>query len=314
VKSKVLPSRRVSLPFCPRSGCQPVQENSGEGPRTGSVVRFGFFRRTEDARLIPRFFCKQCRRTFSRATLSVCFRQKKRRLNSKVQALYCSQVSQRRMALLLRVNLKTVTRKFLFLAAQAKLRRLGELERLRTEQPAALKALYFDEMESFERSKCLPLSIPLAVVPKTRRILSFRVVQMPSKGMLASISRLKYGQREDHRSSAGHSLFHELSALIHPQAEIFTDENPKYPSWIRPHLSPGIQHRTFKGRRGCVVGQGELKKIGFDPLFDLNHTCAMLRANINRLARRTWCTSKRRDRLEAHIELYVDFHNSVLTS
>jgi len=37
-------------------------------------------------------------------------------------------------------------------------------------------------------------------------------------------------------------------------------------------------HRTVKGRRGSIAGQGELKKIGFDPLFSLNHTCAMLRA------------------------------------
>ena len=60
------------------------------------------------------------------------------------------------------------------------------------------------------------------------------------------------------------------------------------------------------------MGQGELKKIGFDPLFDLNHTAAMIRANINRLFRRTWCTTKRADRLEAHLELYVQYHNREL--
>jgi hypothetical protein len=61
-----------------------------------------------------------------------------------------------------------------------------------------------------------------------------------------------------------------------------------------------------------VVGQGELKKVGRDPLFSLNHTCAMLRANLNRLFRRTWCTTKRIDRLEAHLWIYVRFHNEVL--
>jgi hypothetical protein len=61
------------------------------------------------------------------------------------------------------------------------------------------------------------------------------------------------------------------------------------------------------------VGQGELKSGGFDPLFSFNHTAAMLRANINRLVRKTWCTTKRIDRLEAHIALYVQFHNRELT-
>ena len=45
-----------------------------------------------------------------------------------------------------------------------------------------------------------------------------------------------------------------------------------------------------------MTGQGELRDKRFDPMFALNHTCAMLRANINRLFRRTWCTSKRIDR------------------
>jgi hypothetical protein len=48
-------------------------------------------------------------------------------------------------------------------------------------------------------------------------------------------------------------------------------------------LIPGAVHTTVKGRHGCVVGQGELKKIVFDPLFSFNHTAAMARANINRL-------------------------------
>lgn len=89
------------------------------------------------------------------------------------------------------------------------------------------------------------------------------------------------------------------------------------PGSIREGLgsSPGpVQHKRVKGRRGCVVGQGELKRGGRDPLFALNHTAAMLRANVNRLFRRTWCTTKRMDRLKAHLMIYIDFHNTVLTA
>ncbi|MEQ1722809.1 MAG: hypothetical protein ABL930_06505, partial [Pseudobdellovibrio sp.] len=55
--------------------------------------------------------------------------------------------------------------------------------------------------------------------------------------------------------------------------------------------------------------QGELKKIGFDPLFSLNHTCAMMRAKVSRLIRRTWNTTKKPERLSEHLALAVLHHN-----
>jgi hypothetical protein len=66
--------------------------------------------------------------------------------------------------------------------------------------------------------------------------------------------------------------------------------------------------------RESNVGLGQLKKIGFDPLLSLNHTYAMLRANINRLIRKTWRTTKDPWGLKDHIELYVNFHNHQIIS
>jgi hypothetical protein len=43
------------------------------------------------------------------------------------------------------------------------------------------------------------------------------------------------------------------------------------------------------------------------------NTYAMMRANINRLFRRTWNTTKDPRRLRDHIDLYVWYHNSELT-
>jgi hypothetical protein len=232
-------------------------------------------------------------------------------MNRRVLVLLSSSVTQRRCARILRVNLKTVVRKFVFLERLGKRHRLERLESIsRGEQQ--LMALHFDEMESFERSKCLPLSIPIAVEPGTRKILSFRVGSMPAKGPLAAVSLKKYGPREDHRPRLAMEVFSELKPVLDERATITTDQNPKYPGWIKPHFPKG-KHVRVKGRRGCVVGQGELKRIGFDPLFDLNHTCAMIRANISRLVRRTWCTTKRPDRLAAHLEIYAYYHNHFLT-
>jgi hypothetical protein len=235
------------------------------------------------------------------------FRHKKRRANAELARLLASGVSQRRAALLLKLNLKTVARKLVYLGEQAAIEHGRWLRTL-----PRLDSLQFDEMESFERSKCLPLSIPLAVHPKSRKILGFGVASMPAKGPLAEVSRRKYGLRADHRAREATMLFEALAPLVSEQAEITSDENPKYPAWLRRKF-PQIRHRRVKGKRGCVVGQGELKRVVFDPLFSLNHTCAMVRANVNRLFRRTWCTTKRPDRLRAHLQIYVQFHNSVLT-
>ena len=106
-------------------------------------------------------------------------------------------------------------------------------------------------------------------------------------------------------------LFMEIKPLLGEGALIKSDQSPHYPEDVAKHF-PNSKHRRFKGKRGCITGQGELKRLKFDPLFSLNHTFAMLRANINRLFRQTWCTTKKKERLELHIALYVLRHNLTL--
>lgn len=254
-----------------------------------------------------------CQRTFSTSRLTPCFQQHKRKVNEPLRRLLFSGISERRAAKLLRITRRTVTRKILFLEQQADLAQARMIGQFAGEQAdGRISAIQFDEMETFERSKCLPLSIPLIVHPKSRKIMAFGVASMPAGGPLAKLSRRKYGPRKDERPKVARSLFRELKPVLNPQVEILSDQNPKYPSWIRGEL-PQAQHRTVKGQRGCVVGQGELKAVVFDPLFSLNHTAAMIRANTNRLFRRTWCTTKRADRLRARLAIYAQAHNESLT-
>lgn len=217
-------------------------------------------------------------------------------------------MSQREVARTLKLNRKTVVRKFLFLAEleAENLKRWNQAKSLATE-------VEFDDLETFEHSKCKPLSITLMVEYKTRRILGFEVSQMPAKGKLASLARKKYGPRKDKRAQGRVNLFKEMKELVIPQALIRSDSNPHYASDVRKYF-PKARHETVLGVRGAVTGQGELKKIHFDPLFSLNHTCAMLRANINRLFRKTWCTTKKPDRLAKHLCLYAMSHNRRLAT
>ena len=268
-------------------------------------VRSGHFYREDDRQIIQRYSCKGCGGSFSDATSSLCYRQKKRSMNQMIFHLLTGCYSQRRAALDLALNRKTVIRKFVFLGLFAKAI-LPQINRLR---PLSLE-IEFDELETAEHTKCKPISVIMAAETKTRWILSYGVASMPAKGKLAAISRAKYGKRKDERPIKRRELFDELKALLDPRVIIKSDQNPAYANEVKIAF-PQATHKLFKGKRSRSAGQGELKK-GFDPIFTINHSLAMLRANINRLIRRTWCTTKRQDRLDLHIALYVLRHNLVL--
>jgi transposase-like protein len=266
----------------------------------------GRYRRLSDGARVARFRCLDCKRTFSEASRDVCFAQKKRHVNHPLWMLLVSGVSLRRVSKILRISRTTSARKLLFLGQVAK----RELRESLQHRPR-LECVEFDDMETFESSKCKPLSISLAVESGTRRILGFEVSQMPANGPLAKKARRRYGPRRDQRLRGRKRLLRLVRKLSKRNVVIKSDENPHYPPLIR-ELFPRGEHLRYKGRRGCVVGQGELKRGGFDPLFSLNHTAAMFRANVNRLFRRTWCTTKKREALTAHLALYSVYHNQNL--
>jgi hypothetical protein len=175
----------------------------------------------------------------------------------------------------------------------------------------SIDKVHFDDMETSEHTKMKPLAIPIAVEHPSRLILSVDVASMPAKGLLAEKSRKKYGPRRDERPAGWMHVLGSVARLTSPEVVITTDSHKRYPKAIRHHL-PHANHVQVKGRRGCVAGQGELKVGGWDPLFSLNHTAAMLRANICRLIRRSWCTTKKKDCLRQHIMLYVMWHNETI--
>src|SRR4029078_7775184 len=101
---------------------------------------------------------KLCKKGFSSATMHVCYRQNKRHFNFRIFKLLASCMSQRRMAIYLGINRKTVVRKFLFVGSIAEVR----LRRDTRTQPLA-EVIEFDDMETFEHTKKKPLSITMAV-------------------------------------------------------------------------------------------------------------------------------------------------------
>lgn len=276
---------------CPLNSC-----------RSTNIIRRGHYRRSSDSKWISKYSCKTCGRYFSSATQLKTFGQKRRRLNPLIYKLLCSGNSQRRIARLLNCNVKTVARKLVF---------LNSVLNYKMEKPQLVREVQFDEMETWVHSKLRPVSILVVVEKNSRRILDVKVSQMPAKGLIKEKSLKKYGKLKDHRPNAFKEVFSNLRDQVDPQSEFESDECPRYPRWIREYF-PKSRYKRYKGLRGCVVGQGELKGGGRDPLFSLNHTCAMFRANVNRLFRRTWCTTKDIRYLQMHVNLYSHYHNTKL--
>jgi transposase-like protein len=267
------------------------------------LIKKGFYTRRSDRKRIQRYFCLKCQRRFSDQTHRIDYRHRKRYINQQVFRLLCKGVSQRSCALIVGVQPPAIAIRIERFAAVAE-------KNLKITNSKAKKSqtILIDEMESFEHTKCKPLTIPIAVEDKTRRILALDVGKIAAKGHLAVISRKKYGHRKCERERVLNNVFKEITKYCEDDVVIKSDLSRHYPAKIKKFF-PRATHLGFKGRRGAVVGQGELKRGGFDPLFSLNHTYAMIRDNLKRLTRKTWCTTKRPNNLIKLIYIYSWFHN-----
>ncbi len=280
-------------PSCPRCGA-------------GCSVKYGRYRRADDAQSIQRYRCNQCTKCFSSATFTATYRQKKRRLNRLIEMDIASSTAQRRIAKNHRCDRKTVARKIKFLANEARLR---TAKRLNKAEPFDL--LQWDELITFEHSRLKPLSVAVMVCKRSREIVAYGVAQIPASGTIARRAREKYGHRPDKSGSMRRQTLRAIAPHIAADAVIETDEHKRYKREIQ-RVMPTVTHKQHPSIRGSLTGQGELKRTGYDPLFCINHTLGMFRDNIKRLTRRTWCTTKLSSSLDDVIAIYVSFHNSTL--
>lgn len=271
-----------------------------------AVVRRGHFRRKTDAATIQRYLCRNCHRGFSVATLDPCYRQHKRTINPLLRALLCGKFSQRRAAFVLNLDPGTVASRLRFFGMEGRKHLCSLRETMR-----GLTHGMFDEMQSSEHTKCKPIAIPMVTSPKNRLILAVGVASMPAQHPLVQISLKKYGPRPDNRAEAIVKIFEDVKPMFTKNAVLTTDMAPRYPQPIAMVL-PHILHDAHKSRRARRSGQGELKKIGYDPLFNFNHTAAMVRDGVGSLVRQTWGNTKVMARLEDRLAMYAHYHNTVL--
>jgi transposase-like protein len=286
---------------CPNISCKFYQKSAFQ-KKDGS-----YFRR-DDSRKIQRYKCGYCFKKYSNSTFTLEYKQKKRRMNRFVRNELSSGVSLRRCARNLSLHRTTIARKLEYLAKKA---RLSHLEFLTSIQNQSVTQVQLDDLITSIHTKLKPLSISVVIDAKNRLILGAKVSEIPAFGHLAKISRAKYGKRKNEHPKKLDELLQFLKPAISQNAHFKTDEHKRYPELIGKHFR-FASHETFKSQRASVAGLGELKIKSYDPLFMINHTLAMLRANINRLFRRTWCTTKSVQQLQNHVDIFVEYFNEMI--
>lgn len=171
-------------------------------------MKNGSYVRPSDQKRLKRFICGDCKRTFSETHFSIDYRLRKRRLNQNVFKFLSSGVSQRRCAFLVGVKPIAIARRVDRFGRCAE----NNLKVYRASREK-VDVLLIDEMESFEHTKCKPLTMPIAVEDKTRKILSLAVGKIAAKGHLAKISREKYGYRRCERRDSLKKVFAERGSV-----------------------------------------------------------------------------------------------------
>lgn len=264
--------------------------------------------RKADRVKVTQYRCFSCKCTWTDHTDNLEKRQKLRSVNQPLRQLLCSNVSIRRAAKILGIDRKTVARRIPYLAQKAK---QTQLEAVSATAPT--REIYIDELITFEHTRCKPVAVCMAV-SQERKILALSVSPMPAIGKhLKKIALKKYGIRPNLRRKGVKKCLNALPAHVLNETVFKSDEEPSYATLIRNHF-PKNTHQAFPSKRAVIAGQGELKDHSFDPLFAINHTFAMVRANLARLGRRTWVTTKKMERLEDFLHIYAGFHNLELTA
>lgn len=220
-------------------------------------------------------------------------------LNFRLAKLLVEGNSLRSCSRILQLSYSNTYRKFLWLKKIVDLKR--DTVKVHTQK------IQFDELETIHHTKCKPLSIAL-IVSEEYLLLEAQVAEMPAKGRLAELSRKKYGPRVDQRKDKLHEAFRNLGKKLRSPPELIeSDQRPGYRQVVQEHFESVayVQHnRSEKDRLQSRLHEKQFKKK-FDPLFAINHKCALLRSHIKRLTRRSWCTTKKPENLQLHLDLFI---------
>ena len=289
-------------PFCPHRRCT---QHLAPAPRF--FRRHGAYSALCRPHPIPRFLCKACKRTFSRQTFRMDYRDHRPDLNARLFEALASGLGLRQASRNLRLSLR---------CTELKARKIGRhLRRLHlnlSDQLPQGATLQFDELETYEgRRNTRPLSVPILIERDSRFIVwaesaSIRPRGRMSPQRLAAIAAEdEVSPRKDHSRRSIQRTLKRGAELTRKLAKVLfsSDEKSSYPGLAKDAFGASrLEHSTT---------HSELPRETWNPLFPINHTEAMARDLMGRLRRESWLVSKRRRYLDIALHVFIAYRNYV---
>jgi transposase-like protein len=276
-------------PRCPFPDCLAHRE-------PGLFVRKGFYRPRCRPHPVPRFRCRACARSFSRQSFRADYRHKKPHINAPFLELMTACVGLRQAARVLRVARRTVEHRFLWLASLAAAFHANRLRGAHLHGPFQL-----DEIESFEANRFQPVTVPVLIDRRTMFMVATAVSPLRRKGRLTPAQRRRrdrhealFGRRPSRSASAVRQVLRHLADRVPGTFVLESDRKPLYGTLGRDLFGARFLWRPH---------DASARRDRANPLFPINHTNARLRHFLARLRRRTWCVTKLRGHLQAHLQI-----------
>jgi hypothetical protein len=254
---------------------------------------------------VPRFQCKTCRRGFSRQTFRHDYRDRRPRDNVRLFLLLVSGVGLRQAGRLLDMDVRAVQQKFCKMA-----RTLGWLHGNLCPALPADRTWLLDEEETYECASIRPLTMPVLIERQTWFVVATAVGSIRRLAPAGTARRRRQdreerqnGPRPDQSSECVRAVLDDLARKVpHGNLTLHTDQKASYATLARDVFGERLAHVTTAGTR---------IRDTHNPLFPINTTLAMTRDNCGRLRRRSWLVTKKAERLQDHLSLFVGYRNYV---
>lgn len=257
---------------------------------------------------VPRYRCKGCRKSFSRQTFRMDYRDHRPDLNVRLFKSIASGVGIRQTSRNLNLSLRCTELKYRKIARH--LRRLNL--NLRGPLPEGSQ-LVFDELETYEtRRNTRPLSVPLLIEREQRFVIWAESAPIRPRGKMSKIRKRaveqenqRLGPRKDTSARSVARVLRRGAELVkhHEEVVLLSDEKSTYPAHAR---------KAFGAARLVhLKTNSKLARMTWNPLFAINHEEALMRDLLGRLRRESWLVSKKRRYLDLGLQLWIAYRNYV---
>lgn len=287
-------------PFCPNPACE---RHAHPVPRF--FVGHGTYQPVCRDEPVPRFRCRQCKRTFSRQTFRQDHRDRRPEVNVRLFELLTSGVGYRQCARVLKLGVAAVQWKARKLARHA-----GLLHDNLCRQIAGERTFLLDEEETYEQASIRTLTMPVLIEKDSWFVVASDVSPTRRLAKAGSVRRRwqdaeedEHGPRPDRSRECVANVLRQLDRRLGDARLVLrTDQKASYATIAREVFGDRVVHETTSGR---------LPRTVHNPLFPINTTAAMTRDNCGRLRRQSWLVTKRGEQLHNHMHLFLVYRNYV---